>query len=315
MFIALAPMEGVVDSVMRELLTQIGGIDQCTTEFIRVTQREFPDRVFFRYCPELKTGGKTISGVPVYIQLLGGHPELLALNAFRAQQLGALGIDLNFGCPAKTVNRHDGGATLLKTPHRLYDIISTVRKMVPAPCPVTAKVRLGFSDKSLATEIAQAVDQAKASSLTVHARTRLEAYKPPAHWESIGLMREAVKIPVIANGDIWSVEDYRKCLKASGCKNIALGRPLIAFPDLGRILKSWETGHPLPPLNWTQILQDWFKKFLFQCEKLRGEHFSLNRSKQWLKLLGRQYPSAKTLFEQAKTATNLDEFRQHLSST
>ncbi|MCB0363705.1 MAG: tRNA-dihydrouridine synthase, partial [Bdellovibrionales bacterium] len=124
MSIALAPMEGVIDSVMRDLLTSIGGIDQCTTEFIRVTDRELPDHVFYRYCPELKSGGKTPGGIPVFLQLLGSRPEEMAINAQKAVALGAIGIDLNFGCPAKTVNRHDGGASLLKDPQRLFDVTS-----------------------------------------------------------------------------------------------------------------------------------------------------------------------------------------------
>lgn len=314
MFIALAPMEGVVDWVMRDLLTEIGGIDQCTTEFVRVTQTELPDHIFYRYCPELKTGGKTSSGVPVFVQLLGGDPELMALNAQRAAALGSLGIDLNFGCPAKTVNRNDGGATLLKQPHRLFDVINAVRQAVPSACPVTAKVRLGFEDKSLATEIAQAADQAQATSLTVHARTKMEGYKPPAHWEYIGRMREAVKIPVIANGDIWSAEDYQQCLKSSGCSDIALGRPLIAFPDLARVLKAWELGEGYSPLSWNELFQKWYLKFLFTGETHRHESYALNRGKQWLKLLSRQYSDAHPLFERAKSSQSLIEFRQKLSS-
>src|SRR4051812_22104705 len=115
----LAPMEGVVDWVMRDFLTEIGGIDHCVTEFIRVVNAVYPDHVFYRYCPELKTNSKTRSGVPVFVQLLGGQAEPMALNAKKAVELGALGIDINFGCPAKTVNKNDGGATLLKSCDRI----------------------------------------------------------------------------------------------------------------------------------------------------------------------------------------------------
>ena len=109
----LAPMEGVTDWAMRDLLTEVGGIDQCVTEFLRITDTLMPPSVFEKNCPELKTGSRTRSGTPVFIQLLGGQAEPLAMDAARAVDLGALGIDLNFGCPAPTVNRHDGGATLL----------------------------------------------------------------------------------------------------------------------------------------------------------------------------------------------------------
>ncbi|MCB0364425.1 MAG: tRNA-dihydrouridine synthase [Bdellovibrionaceae bacterium] len=312
MFVALAPMEGVVDAIMRDLLTSVGGIDQCTTEFVRVTDREIPDHVFHKYCPELLSGGKTPSGVPVYVQLLGGKPEWLAVNALRAYELGAPGIDLNFGCPAKTVNRHDGGATLLKNPHRLFDVVFAVRQAVPPECPVTAKVRLGFADKTLAIEIAQAVDQAEASRLTIHARTRAEGYQPPAHWEYIGLMREAVQVPVVANGDIWNAKDYDLCVRASGCPDVALGRPLIAFPDLARVLKAHLFNEPYTPLHWSDIQDRLLIPFLDRCSRGRHSGFALNRGKQWLRQLARQYSSAQSVFERAKRVNSLEDFRQIL---
>ena len=118
----LAPMEGVVDAVMRDQLTRLGGYERCVTEFVRVSQTLLPKRVFIRYSPELQQGGVTASGTPVFLQLLGSDPELMAANAERAAQLGAPGIDLNFGCPAKTVNRSQGGAALLRSPDLIRSI-------------------------------------------------------------------------------------------------------------------------------------------------------------------------------------------------
>eukprot|EP00764_Aduncisulcus_paluster_P005168 gnl/Carplike_NY0171/18647_a29223_74.p1 GENE.gnl/Carplike_NY0171/18647_a29223_74~~gnl/Carplike_NY0171/18647_a29223_74.p1 ORF type:complete len:185 (+),score=10.99 gnl/Carplike_NY0171/18647_a29223_74:88-642(+) len=178
-------MEGVVDYTMRDLLTQVGGIDQCVTEFVRVSDRVLPAKVFRRLCPELLNGGKTPAGVPVILQLLGSDPTVLAGNARKAAKLGALGIDLNFGCPAKTVNKSKGGAVLLDTPELIHEIVKAVRIAVPEGTPVTAKMRLGNKDKSLAFDNAQAIAEAKADGLTVHARTKLEGYRPPAHWEWI----------------------------------------------------------------------------------------------------------------------------------
>jgi tRNA-dihydrouridine synthase C len=154
-YIQLAPMEGVVDWVLREMLSEVGGLDRLVTEFVRVTDRRLPDHVFHKYSPELLQGGKTQAGTPVYIQLLGGQAEPLAENAQRAVELGAPGIDLNFGCPAKTVNRHDGGAVILRDPQRVFQLSRAVRQAVPAAVPVTVKVRLGFDRKDLRTEIAQ----------------------------------------------------------------------------------------------------------------------------------------------------------------
>ena len=150
-------MEGVVDAIMREQLTAIGGYERCVTEFVRVSQTVLPKRVFFRYAPELKHGGLTPSGVPVYLQLLGSDPELMAANAARAAGLGAPGIDLNFGCPAKTVNRSQGGAALLRSPQLIRLICERVRDSVSPAIPVTAKIRLGYDSDDHFDEILDAL--------------------------------------------------------------------------------------------------------------------------------------------------------------
>ncbi len=299
---------------MRDILTGIGGVDRCVTEFIRVTDRLNPASVFYKYCPELKTKGRTSSGQLVFVQLLGGQSGPLAENAKFAQELGAPGIDLNFGCPAKTVNRHDGGATLLKNPERLFEIISKVKDSVGDLCPVTAKVRLGFSDKSLVKEIAKAVGDAGASALVVHARTRDEGYRPPAHWEFIALMKEQIDIPLIANGDIWTKEDYLLCREASACLNVALGRGIVARPDLALQIKSMLRGDRFNPLSWQELRRKWIFEFLNQSKQHRGDHFALVRLKQWLKALSRTYPEAEVLFEthirraQSLNQLNMDDF-------
>jgi tRNA-dihydrouridine synthase C len=109
----LAPMEGLLDFVLRDVLTRIGGVDRCVSEFIRVTNTLLPERTFLRIVPELANGGRTFAGVPVRPQLLGSDPHCLADNAAQLATLNPPGIDLNFGCPAKTVNQSRGGAVLL----------------------------------------------------------------------------------------------------------------------------------------------------------------------------------------------------------
>ncbi|MCW8826052.1 MAG: tRNA-dihydrouridine synthase, partial [Gammaproteobacteria bacterium] len=116
MRLILAPMEGLLDSYLRHILTSIGGYDWCVSEFIRVTDRLLPSRVFYRSVPELRNGGATASGVPVYLQLMGNLPTVVADNGARAAELGAPGVDLNFGCPSPTVNRSGAGAILLNEP-------------------------------------------------------------------------------------------------------------------------------------------------------------------------------------------------------
>lgn len=309
-FILLAPMEGVIDVVTRHLMSQTGGMDRLVTEFVRVTDKLLPDHVFYKYCPELKDNqGHTVHGLPVFVQLLGGQADPLAENAQRLVELGAPGIDLNFGCPAKTVNRHDGGATLLKKPERLYEIISKVKAAAQGRVPVTAKVRLGFEDKSLVKEIAQAVNEAKATTLTVHARTKLEGYQPPAHWEFIRIMKEQVNIPVIANGDIWTPEDYFRCVEISGCKDVALGRGIMSRPSLANEIKQQIRGEESTRMDWSEILADYIPQFILKTWEYRGENYTLPRTKQLLKFLSREYPEAKDLFEKVKVCKTLKELK------
>ena len=297
--VLLAPMEGVVDAVTRDLFTRIGGIDLCVTEFIRVTDRLLPDSELQKYAPELfENEGRTRAGVPVLVQFLGGQPGPMAENAAKAASFGAPGIDINFGCPAKTVNRHDGGAALLKDPSRIFDVVSAVRRAVPADVPVSAKVRLGFSDKSFHVEIAQAAEAGGAAWLTVHARTRDEGYRPPAHWEYISRMRESVAMTVICNGEIWNEEDYARARSVSGCRHAMIGRGLMSYPDLGRVIRG------RPPMPWASIVP-LIHEFASLSRDYRHEHYAVCRTKQWLKSLARRYEEAPALFEEIKRFDDL----------
>lgn len=298
MRVVLAPMEGVVDHIMRDLLTRIGGIDLCVTEFIRVSDQLLPPRVFYRYCPELQTGSKTPAGTPVVLQLLGGKAGPMAENAARAAELGAPAIDINFGCPAKTVNRHDGGASLLRSPERIHDIVAAVRRAVPEHIPVTAKIRLGFDDKSLVFENARAVEAAGAGEITIHGRTKQDGYKPPAYWDWIGKVRESLSINVIANGEIWSTQDYDRCREESGCSDVMIGRGLIRYPDLARRIKAHQQGEELPaPVNVFDVLQDFF---LASQQQDKSPRYLCDRTKQWTSLLGIGHPPAMKLFQDIK---------------
>jgi tRNA-dihydrouridine synthase C len=292
-------MEGVVDFVMRQLLSEYGGLDRCTTEFVRVTDRLLPSSTLLKACPELMTNGATRSGVPVFVQLLGGQPEWLAKNAVLAVAMGAPGIDLNFGCPAKTVNRHDGGAALLKNPQRLYDCVSAVRQAVDGSVPVTAKVRLGYDQKNDCVEIAKNVARAGATLLTIHARTKIEAYLPPAHWDFIHLMKCNVDLPIAANGDIWSVEDGLRCAQVTGCSIVALGRGLVSRPSLAREIKGFGGFLPWEEL-WPRMIE-----FGVQSHVFRNEAYAVGRLKQWCRLLSRTYDEARVLFDKIKVLDHL----------
>lgn len=306
--IILAPMEGLADNILRDCLTQIGGIDLCVTEFIRVTTQLLPPKVFHRLCPELANGCKTPAGIPVRIQLLGSDPEALAANAVRALELGSPGIDLNFGCPAKTVNRSQGGAVLLQEPKRVAHIIATVRHAIGDDAWLSAKMRLGFATKDLALENAQRIQGAGANELTVHARTKVEGYRPPAHWQWIKKIRQVVEIPVIANGEVWTPQDYAACRKASGSEDVMVGRGLVWKPDLALQIRHQRAGQPVQEWSWPALVPT-VLYFIDLVDAQVAVKFQDARVKQWLKLLGRVYPQANACFEQGKRFKTLNELR------
>lgn len=311
--VVLAPMEGVIDAAMRRLLTGIGGYTRCVTEFIRVTDVLLPEKVFFRLCPELSRGGTTECGIPVYSQLLGSDADALALNAKRAVDLGAPGVDLNFGCPAKTVNNSMGGSILLRTPSHVADIVRVVREAVPAEVPVTAKIRLGYDNSDALAEIVDGIRNAGATELAIHARTKFDGYKPPAWWSSVKDVIDEGDDVTYINGEIWSVEDSINARQNSGCVHLMLGRGALAAPDLARRILDFERGQKSESLLWPDIADLVEAQFL-RSDSQSPRHIG-NRTKQWLAYLKRNYTEANDLFGRLRTLHSVAEiqaaFEQH----
>jgi len=305
MTILLAPMEGLLDFVLRDILTRVGGIDRCVSEFIRITDQLLPERVFTRIVPELHTGGRTLAGVPVRAQLLGSDPVCLADNAARLASLGPAGIDLNFGCPANIVNRHGGGAALLDEPETIFAIVSAVRRAVPANLPVSAKMRLGYHDDARALDCARAIAEGGASELVVHARTKAQAYRPPAYWERIADIRAVVTIAVVANGEIWTVADAHRCIEASGCSMLMLGRGAVADPGLARAIKASTANRAdaAMGLTWPDMLPFLTDFWWLVCSRIDPKARA-GRLKQWLNFLRRRFPEAEAAYQTLKTVND-----------
>ena len=320
MTILLAPMEGLLDHTLRDILTRVGGIDRCVSEFIRVSGTLLPERTFLRVVPELRQGGRTRAGVPVRAQLLGSDPNCLAENAARLASLGPDGIDLNFGCPAKIVNRHGGGAALLDDPELIARIVSAVRRAVPAAMPVTAKMRLGHLDDRRAVECAQAMADAGADELVVHARTKADGYRPPAYWERIADIRAAVRVPMVANGEIWTVADALRCREVSGCHALMLGRGMVANPGLAlAIAAATPSPHAAPPgagpgFGWHQLqpLVAEFWSLVLARADIADRHRA-GRLKQWLHQLRGRHPQAESLYQAVRTVNDPAQVTEHLT--
>ena len=300
-------MEGLTDPLMRQILTQIASdlgrpYDWSVSEFIRVTQHVLPAHVFYKYVPELRHDAKTACGTLIHVQLLGSEAQLMADNAAYAAELGAPAIDINFGCPAKTVNSHRGGSILLDEPETMYQIISAVRQAVPANIPVSAKIRLGYTDTSRMDDIRGAINDSGADWLTIHARTKTQGYKPPAYWDKIQSFN-ALDIPVIANGEIWNAEHAQNCMVQAGTEHLMLGRGAVTRPDL---IAQVDREHSQTLNNETTLL--WQDLIAHQIKFLQGTAKSdivlVGRYKQWLAMLTKGYSEAKILWDSIKREKN-----------
>ncbi|MCO4798573.1 MAG: tRNA-dihydrouridine synthase [Colwelliaceae bacterium] len=307
--VTLAPMEGVADVLMRNLLTSINCYDLCITEFVRVVDRIVPTHIFHKISPELKQGGFTNNNTPTRVQLLGQEPHWMAENAVKSIELGSHGVDLNFGCPAKAVNKSKGGAVLLKTPETIYQIVKSVKDSIPDDQVLSAKIRLGFDDASLLDEIVSAITSANANQLTIHARTKRDGYNPPAYWHHIGEVSKNHDIELYANGEIWSLADAKKCIKEANTANIMLGRGALATPNLANVVKEKEKKMPWSELS---ILFNHYAQLELQGDK--SFYFS-SRLKQWLRYLKLQYPQAESLFNAIKLMKNKSDILKEIEKS
>ena len=293
-------MEGLLDATLRDVLTRTGGVDRCVSEFIRITDTLLPERAFTRVVPELHNAGCTQAGVPVRPQLLGSDPVCMAENAARLAGLSPFGVDLNFGCPAKTVNASRGGAILLDEPELVGRIVAAVRRAVPAHLPVSAKMRLGYHDDGVAEDNALAIAEAGASELVIHARTKAHGYKPPAYWERIAEVRSVLPahLKVVANGEVWTPEQAQRCRDVTGCDTLMIGRGQVTDPGLALAIKGQAGG-----VLWADLLPLLHLFWLRVCSRVDRRHRA-GRLKQWLNYLRHRYPEAQAAFDELRLSND-----------
>lgn len=276
----------------------------CVSEFVRVTEGAVPEKVFLRDVPELRHGGATSQGTPVFVQILGGSVPAMAASAKVAARLGAPGIDINFGCPAKRVNNHDGGASILRCPERAESITQAVRDAVPPHIPVTVKVRLGWSDSAGLVDLAQRIERAGAAWLTIHARTKQQMYAPPVDYDAVGRAVRALSIPVVANGDITSPLALAACRERSFARAFMIGRGALANPRVFHELRGEASVDAT-----CQTLQQYAALLLEGGFTPDG---SLRRLKQWLGLGSALSRQMAPLFDAVKRCADLCEARRLL---
>lgn len=302
-------MEGVTDAPVRRLFGKIGGFSYCVTEFLRVTNQIYRPNSFRRHAEDIWEE----DSLHTQLQLLGGNAEIIAENARLAVSSGVQSIDLNFGCPAPTVNRHDGGASLLKDPCRLASIIEKTRAAVPAPIPVSAKLRLGWEDPNDILVNAEKAAQAGASWLTIHGRTKKQGYAPPAHWSYIAQVIKQTSTRIIANGDIWSLDDFKRCQDETKAFGFMVGRGAFSNPFLALQIKDHLEGRPpreafpKTPVAWWALMHTFQD---FADGHFEKPNYVTARMKQWLKFGALR--GTFTHFDQIKTARTSTELLESL---
>lgn len=232
----LAPLAGVSDSPFRRLAREQGA-SAVYTEMVSadgLARGNLATRDYCRFEPEER---------PIGIQLFGSDPGVMA-DATRAlcelppAERPDL-VDINMGCPVRKVVNRCAGAALLNDVPRLAEIVRRMRAV--STVPVTAKIRLGWDGSSRnVVEVAMALEASGADAVAIHARTRAEKFEGPAHWEMIAAAKEAVRIPVIGNGDVRGPEDAARMLETTGCDLVMLGRAAFGDPWVFRRIRAWQ---------------------------------------------------------------------------
>lgn len=244
-YLLLAPMEGVGDRAFRRAMAAVGGFDEACTEFMRVPTNAHVVSLAKRYV------ATETHPIPQAAQIMGSDPELMADMAREVVKRGAPRVDLNCGCPSNTVTGKGSGSSLLKEPEHLYRVAKAMVDAVDVP--VTAKLRSGFEDTNLFKENLLAAQASGIKFLTLHPRTKVDGYGPPARWDLIAEAKQLLTIPVVGNGDILTVQDAVNMLNQTKCDALMIGRGSVTNPFIFHEIKAHFSGIPFQSA-WEKVL-------------------------------------------------------------
>jgi len=265
--VILAPMAGVTDAPMRNLCRHFGA----TLCYGEMTAADRTDAERAKFQRRLHQAAEQR---PWVVQLAGAEPEVLAEGARAHVALGADVIDINMGCPAKKVRKKACGSALMGEPALVRDIFAAVREAVDVP--VTVKMRTGLNrDKRNAVELAELAEDAGLAAIAVHGRTRADMYKGEAEYATIRAVKEAVGIPVIANGDIRSPADALRVLEASRADGLMIGRAALGRPWLFREVRATLAGERVPEAPSSQELLPWVQQHARAVDAHYGDRLGL----------------------------------------
>lgn len=271
-YLQLAPMEGVGDRCFRRAMAFIGGFDEAVRDFLRV-----PANAHVKSLAKVYEASE-LCPIPLAAQIMGSDPDLMADMARELASMGAPRIDVNCGCPSNTVTGRGAGSSLLKDPSILNEVLKTVVQAVSIP--VTVKMRSGYEDISLFSENVLAAEESGVQYITLHPRTKVDGYGPPARWDLIAHAKSLLKIPLVGNGDILNVEDALNMLRETGCDGLMIGRGSIMNPFIFHQIRAQFSGRIFAPKK--EDLMKFFEVYLSEMPHDFSNKWRLNKLKQLL---------------------------------
>ncbi|HAX76490.1 MAG TPA: tRNA dihydrouridine synthase DusB [Cyanobacteria bacterium UBA11372] len=260
-----SPLSGVTDLVFRRLVRRYAPDSMMYTEMVNATGLHYVKQL-----PKIMEVDPNER--PISIQLFDCRPDFLAEAAIKAVEEGADTVDINMGCPVNKITKNGGGSSLLRQPEIAEAIVREVTKAVNVP--VTVKTRIGWSDKEInILEFAKRMEDAGAQMITVHGRTRAQGYNGAAKWEWIRRVKEILSIPVIGNGDIFSVAAAVKCLEETGADGVMCSRGTLGYPflvgEIDYFLKTGTEKAPPTPVQRLECAKEHLQA-LYEYKGIRG---------------------------------------------
>ena len=274
----LGPMAGYSDRAMRRICLDCGA-EYAVTEMVSAKALCFHDKK----TPLLAAVAQ--DEMPVAVQIFGSEPAILAEGAAMvAEGMGGgvipAAVDINMGCPVPKITGNGEGSALMKNPDLVYRIVEAVKKAIPLP--VTAKIRAGYDEKSKnAVEVALAIEAGGASAVTVHGRTKTQLYSGKADWNIIKNVKQALQIPVIANGDVLSADDALRIKAETGCDGIMVARGAVGNPFLFREIRDALEGNPPRPATQNEKIGIAIRQLTLAIEQ-KGEYAAVRELRKQL---------------------------------
>ncbi|MGQ9532745.1 MAG: tRNA dihydrouridine synthase DusB [Desulfotomaculales bacterium] len=294
--VVAAPMAGYSDRVFRFLAYEAG----CGVAFTGMLNAR---AVLAGACDPREI---LVEGGPVAVQIFGSDPGWMAAAAERLVELGAALVDVNMGCPAPDVVKTGAGVALMRDPERAAAVVRAVAARVPVP--VTVKMRRGWAPGfPEAVEVARAVEAAGAAAVTVHGRYGTEFFRGRADWEIIRRVKEAVRIPVVGNGDVGSPQEAALMMELTGCDAVMIGRGALADPTLLRRTVRYLTRGELEPPPESRVRLEQARRYVRLAALRLGEGEGLACPKRHLLRFLRGFPGAAALRERIAGAVSLAE--------